>query len=131
MKYYFLILSFESWISKLDLNIIWYVCLNVLSVYFYPQKLCYTLNMNYSLLGVTMLYMLTRIWMVRRMFLMKYYVIFFIFQKPFSVTTFFYQAPAFYILPCPLLTAWYTCILDYILCSYTYTFFLKGGKKIV
>lgn len=69
MKYYFLILSFESWISKLDLNIIWYVCLNVLSVYFYPQKLCYTLNMNYSLLGVTMLYMLTRIWMVRRMFL--------------------------------------------------------------
>ena len=133
ISFHFSFLNLESGIPKLAQNVIWYVCLNLLSVYFYPQKRCYALKANYSLLGLTMLYMLTGIWMVRKIFVMKYYVIFFIFQKPFSVTILFYQTPAFYILPCALLTAnlWWTYILDYIRCSYAYTFFLKGRKKIV
>ena len=112
ISFHFSFLNLESGIPKVTQNKIWYVCLNLLSVYFYPQKRCYTLNTNYSQLGLTMLYMLTGIWLVRKIFVMKYYVIIFIFQKPFLVIIFFYQTPAFYILPCALLTAnlWRTYI---------------------
>lgn len=84
ISFHFSFLNLESGIPKLTQNKIWYVCLNLLSVYFYPQKRCYTLNTNYSQLGLTMLYMLTGIWLVRKIFVMKYCYNFYISKTIFS-----------------------------------------------